>query len=269
MCFTNETVFTLTFSNFAFSKMKAINYHIKAVLEVILQLSKGRFLFYFVPGLIVTGLYYYTTGWFESTENSVTFLSSIPLIGSYLDSALSGTFHVLKYIIDQFYVFLILTVLSPFNTHLSEKLDSQLTGQSFTSGLIRILNDLIRMIFIVIIALILEFFFLGIWWAISGIFGIPDSIYVIGSFLMASFFFGFSFYDHSLERYEKGVMGSLGFAFKNMFIVTLTGAIFNLIYQLPFIGITLSPVLTTMVATVVFVQFIGKYKTNKTSETNE
>lgn len=249
--------------------MRAINYHIKAVFEVILQLSKGRFWLYFVPGLIVTGLYYYTVGWFESTSNSVSFLAKIPLIGSYLDSALAGTFHVLKYIIDQFYVFLILTVLSPFNTHLSEKLDSQITGQTFSSGVIRIINDLIRMVFIVIIALILEFFFLGIWWAISGLFGIPDSIYVIGSFLMASFFFGFSFYDHSLERYEKGVFGSLGFAFKNMLIVTVTGAIFNLIYQIPFLGITLSPVLTTMVATVVFVQFIGKYKTDKTSETNE
>lgn len=245
--------------------MKSFNYHIKAISEVVNQLGKGRFLYYFIPGLVVTAIYFWISYQASSIVESASFLSKIPWIGEYLDKGLSATLSVFGFIFNQIYIFFILTVLSPFNTHLSEKLDSELTGQQFKSGFARIINDLIRMIFIVFLALFIEFFFIGIWWMISGIFGIGDTIYIVFSFLIASFFFGFSFYDHSLERYKIGVFGSLGFAFQNILLVTLTGALFQAIYyfpyiwELPYIGIVLSPVLTTMVATVVYIQRIKKY----------
>lgn len=121
------------------------------------------------------------------------------------------------------------------------------------------------MIFIVCVALFLEFLFIGTWWIISGILGISDTIYVVLSFLMAAFFFGFSFYDHSLERYNIGVFGSIGFAFQNILLVTLTGVLFQALYffpyiwDVPYIGVVISPVITTMVSTIVYLQYIKKF----------
>lgn len=238
--------------------MKGITYHIKSIIEVIKQLTAGRFFAYFIPGAIISLLYYWYYFNMADYENGETFLSSIPWVGEYLEEGFHKTVGVINFIVNQIYVFFVLTLLSPFNTLLSEKLDTRLTGQKFEGGLIRIINDLVRMIFIVVMALILEFFFILVWWIIAKMFGIPDSIYQVMSFILASFFFGFSFYDHSLERYQKGVFASLGFAFNNILLVTITGAIFHAIYSLPIVGITLSPVLTTMIATVVYLYYIGK-----------
>jgi len=241
--------------------MESITFHIKGILEVFRQLSKGKFLFYFLPGAIITIFYFWVNSATSQIANGVNFLDGIPLIGSYLEKGVDTAFNIVGFLFDQLYIFIIITILSPFNTHLSEKLDTSLTGQKFESGILRIFNDLMRMIFIVFIALSLEFLLMGVWWLVSWIFGIGDSIYEFISFVMASFFFGFSFYDHSLERYDVGVFGSLGFAFKKMLMVTITGAIFQLLYyfpytgELPYIGIVIAPVITTMISTVVFLYY--------------
>lgn len=245
--------------------MKAISYHLKAVVEVSNQLLKGRFLTYFIPGLVLTLIYLWFSYRAQAVAETVSIVSRIPLIGEYLHSGLSSVGSFFGFIATQVYIFAILTLLSPFNTHLSEKLDTHLTGQTFESGFMRIVNDFIRMIFIVFIALFLEFFFIGFWWLLTWVFGLSSTlIYDLGSFIMTSFFFGFSFYDHSLERYQKGVFGSLGFAFSRFWMVTLTGAVFNILYLFPFIGdtpylgIVISPVLTTMISTVVYLYHIKK-----------
>jgi CysZ protein len=111
------------------------------------------------------------------------------------------------------------------------------------------------MIFIVIIALTLEFFFLGLYWiiaAITGIHFLDDIIY----FLIAAFFYGFSFYDYSLERYELGVFKSLRFAFSNIFLVSISGCIFLGLYTIPYLGVIIAPVLSTMIATIVYLKQI-------------
>lgn len=247
-------------------QMRPISIHIKSITAVFNQLMKGNFLIYFVPGILVTIVYFITTSTVSSILSPVRYLDDVPLIGA----GVSGIANFFGYMGQQIYIFFILTILSPFNTYLSEKLDSKLTGQTFESGLARIINDFIRMIFIVIIAITLEFGFLIFWWMISWIFGFLDSaIYDLVTFLMSSFFFGFSFYDHSLERYDKGVFSTVGFAFSNMLLVTLTGAIFNVLYLFPFtlefqyIGIVISPVITTMIATVCYLYLIKKMPLTK------
>lgn len=248
--------------------MKSINYHIKAIVEVVKQLSKGKFWIYFLPGLVLTLIYFIATYRVSSIAESVSFIERIPLIGSYIDKGVEATFSVIGFIFDQLYIFAVITLLSPFNTYLSEKLDTELTGQTFKSDFGRIINDFVRMIFIVIIALFMEFILIGTWWIVAWIFGISDTIYMIISFLMAAFFFGFSFYDHSLERYNIGVFGSIGFSFQKIFLVTITGAIFQLIYYFPYtggtpyIGIFIAPVLTTMISTVVYLYHLKKLPKN-------
>ena len=70
--------------------------------------------------------------------------------------------------------------------------------------------------------------------------------------IIAAFFFGFSFYDFALERYQEGVGSSLYFAFEKPIAMILTGTIFLLIYKIPYVGIPIAPVLAIMVSTVVY-----------------
>lgn len=232
--------------------MKAIQLHIIGIARSVAALSQGKYLLFFIPGIVIALLFWQAFLFTETIESSFSFLESIPFIGSYMFSGIEGTFSVLQFILNQLFVFFVLTLLSPFNTILGEKIDTSITGTEYPLDLFRILSDIIRMIFIVFIALFMEFFAIGIYWLISGIFGlhfIDDIVY----FVIAAFFYGFSFYDYSLERDQIGVFGSVGYAFSNILKVTITGCIFFLIYNIPIAGVVIAPVLTVMISTFVYI----------------
>jgi CysZ protein len=244
----------------------SIYHHIEAIKTTWNELSKGNFLVYFIPGVIITFLFISVNlitntlfGGNEITESANWFSSIFSKVGSIID-----------FMLTQLYIFIILTLLSPFNTILSEKLDTKITGQKFSFSFLRLINDFLRMILIVIISLIIQFVCIGIWWIIAWILNIDNTfLYDCIAFLISAFFFGFSFYDHSLERYEINVFGSIGFAFSNVFLIIVTGSLFKLFYYFPYfwnvsyIGIMIAPVVTTMISTVVYLRLINKNSNQK------
>jgi CysZ protein len=234
--------------------METINYHIKSITNTFEELFKGNFLLFFIPGIVLTVVYY----WF--TLQASTIINPAELTTELFISWYTGvgeTFSLFQLITEQLYIFMVLTVLSPFNTYLGEKLDEKYTGRKFEGGLLRFFNDFIRMIFIVILALFLELIFIGLYWIISWIIGL-ELLDTIVYFCITGFFFGFSFYDFSLERYETGVFSSLDFAFNQPLTMILTGAIFIGIYNIPIIGVPLAPVITIMVSTLVYLYLTKK-----------
>lgn len=243
-----------------------LNYHIQALKDSFSLLAKGKFLVYFLPGVIATILFFLFNSLLSSVFGSDTALNEE---AGWFSVAIIKVGSVFEFITTQFYIFLVITLFSPFNTILSEKVDAHLTGQKFEFSIIRIINDLIRMVFIVIIALFFEFILIGLWWFFCWIVGINDTfVYKAFSFLIGAFFFGFSFYDHSLERYQISVGASMKFAFSNLFLVLLTGMIFKTLYYFPFfgstpyIGIAIAPVITTMISTIVYIQYRKLYNPN-------
>lgn len=240
--------------------MKSFNYHIKAIQITLARLLNGKFLIYFIPGLVLTGIYFGMQLYTERIHESMTLSSEyswIQWVYSWVNEGLNKAFSLLDFLIEQLYIFLILTVLSPFNTLLSEKLDTDLTGKEFKFGLARFINDIIRMLFIVALALLLELSFLFVYWTISFVIGL-DAIDPIMYFLISAFFFGFAFYDYSLERYGVKIFGTLTFAFENMLVVLITGSIFLALYNIPYLGIPISPVITVMVSTIVYLYITKK-----------
>lgn len=240
----------------------AITKHFHAIKTVYDQLSKGNFILYFIPGVVITIFYLFANLLLKNVLGEP--ITQTENIG-FFASAMSKISSVVDVVLVQLYIFFVLTILSPVNTILSEKLDSKLTGQKFSFSIIRLFNDFIRMILIVIIALVFQLVFIGIWWFFCWVIGLDDTfIYNVVTFLISAFFFGFSFYDHSLERYEISVGGSINFAFSNILLITLTGAIFKLLYyfpyfwDVPYIGIVIAPVLTTMISTVVYINMKNK-----------
>ncbi len=250
--------------------MKTINYHIKGISKTIELLSKGNFLLFFVPGAIIT-LFFLGVKSITSSIDTATELTSDTSwwnsILEYINSGIHTAFKIFNIVLEQLYIFIVLTLLSPFNTFLGEKMDTKLTGQKFSGDFIRFINDFFRMIFVVFIALFLEFLALGLYWIISFFIDIP-LLNEIAYFIISAFFFGFSFYDFALERYEINVMGSIGFAFRNPLTMILTGSIFLFIYKIPLIGIPISPIITLMISTVVYLYIRKRLPIHKTQILN-
>ncbi|PHR30288.1 MAG: hypothetical protein COA38_10655 [Fluviicola sp.] len=238
--------------------MKAINYHIKGIITSLEQLFKGKYLIYFLPGLILTGIFLY----FRSRFTEIDLTTGYWWL-SWFDSGVSKALSIVDFLFEQLYIFIVLTVLSPFFTALGEKYDRELTGKVTEGGILRFINDMIRMIFVVILSLFLEFIFLVIYWLISKIFGFSEMVDTIIYFSIASFFFGFAFYDFALERYEKGVFSSLGFAFSAPIGMIIIGAIFQWLYMIPYIGIPVAPVLVVMISTVAYAYYIKQLPKSK------
>ncbi len=249
--------------------MKAITYHIKGISVTFSELAKGNFWLFFIPGAAITAAYlifkYALDSALGASELSSDY-SWVDWIFGWINSGVSAVFSIFDFIFEQIYIFIVLTLLSPFNTLLGEKLDGKLTGKKFEANLARFINDIIRMIFVVIIALLMEVACLMIWWVISFMLGlgILDSIVY---FAISAFFFGFAFYDFALERYATKIYGTINFAFSYPLSVLLTGSIFLSIYAIPYIGIPISPVIAVMISTVVYLYLTKKLPKNELNTT--
>ncbi|MES2590193.1 MAG: hypothetical protein V4622_14545 [Bacteroidota bacterium] len=242
--------------------MKAISDHIYAAKVSFDELMKGKYWIYLLPSILITLVFYFVAWLLSSIFSFVNAVDSIPYIGSYLETGVDVTKGILDYLGDTFYQFLILTVLSPVYCLLSEKVDNDFTGAKFDGGIVRIMTDLIRAIFIVIIALILNFVAMVIWWLFAWITGfhLLDEIMY---FLIGAFFIGFSFYDFSLERYAVGTLGSWNFGFGKIPYMFITGGLFCLSFKIPFFGVILAPFLMTIISTVVFLKMNDKIPVQK------
>jgi len=239
--------------------MKATNFlntHLIAIKTTIEILKNGKIWLYFIPSLLVCLFFLLLRSIFHLGETSEQLLNDSTSWYQFLFGKIGA---LLDFFITQLYIFIVITILSPVNTMLSEKVDTLLTGNKFTFSLLRLFNDFVRMIFIVIIALTIEFSILIAWWLFAFIFGLTGTLfYEIITLFIGAFFFGFTFYDHSLERYQVGIFQSIGFAFTKIPLVLTTGIIFKTLYyfpyfwDVPYLGIMLAPIFTTIIATVVY-----------------
>lgn len=246
--------------------MNTFQYHIKGIVGTLEQLFKGRFLVFFIPGAVITLVYFLFSSYTTSAKDAMMLASDYSWIDwtfGYINSGVRGVFNVFDLIMEQVYIFVVITLLSPFNTLLGERLDTSYTGKNFESGIIRFINDIIRMVFVVILALLLEFTFIFFYWILSWVIDLGP-LNDIFYFIIIAFFYGFAFYDFALERYEINVMRSLGFAFSKPLTMILTGAIFVGLYSIPLIGIPIAPVITLMVSTIVYLYLTKKIPLDNT-----
>jgi len=155
--------------------MNSIKYHITGIIKTLELLAKGNYLLFFIPGAVITLLFLWFRGGIFGLDEAFNLSSEyswLDWLAGYANSGIHSFLGFISSLFEQLYIFIVLTALSPFNTLLGEKLDNKLTGTKFTGGLIRFVNDIIRMIFVVIIALVLEFGLMGIYYLFSWIFGL-------------------------------------------------------------------------------------------------
>ena len=229
--------------------MKFILQHISALKNVLLLIANGRYLGFFLPGIIIALSYFYLVDLFSSWFGILDNLSYIPWIG---DDIQKGVDYLGKWSNNvSFFIFqfIILTLFSPFNTLLGEKIDNEITGKTINSGLERIIGDLVRMIGILLIGLLFDFCFFLVWHVTIGNLFDTTSITPYISILISSFWLGFSFYDFALERNQISIGKSYTFAINNIQHLILSGLFFSALMLIPYIGIVIAPILLTMLTT--------------------
>ncbi|HLP56943.1 MAG TPA: EI24 domain-containing protein [Fluviicola sp.] len=235
--------------------MKVFENHIYGIKMTFETLAKGKLWLFFVPGLAV-GLMFFSilsvTAGVEETSKGL--FGDIWFVGDWIETGIGWIFDFVEMVLFWIIQFVVLTLLSPFNSLLSEKFDAEISGREYKTSFIQILNDLLRAIFVAFIAIVLEVTFLLGWLLLSFILPGSDYLDPIMYFLIGAFFFGFAFYDYSLERHGVSTLGSIGFSFSKMSYMLVTGSIFQLIFMIPYVGLFIAPVLATFIATGAYVK---------------
>lgn len=233
--------------------MKFIVDHFYSVYRTLTLLFQGNYLLYFLPGVVLAIGYFFYMQSLNTVNDYLGLVSYVPYIGDSLQSGVNIFFGWVEGISLFIFQFVLITLLSPFHTILSEKLDRAETGSDFKSGWEKIINDIVRTIGVAILGGIMYLFFKFIWLLIAFVFGI-GFLTPYMSIIFIAFFTGFNSYDFSLERYDYSVAKSWGYAFRHPLHMILTGLIFTGFLAIPHVGIVLAPVFLTMVGTLTFIR---------------
>jgi CysZ protein len=216
--------------------------------------EKGLWPYMFYPLIIwillwvasIYGLFLLAGGISESLQNYFAF-DSIPEEGHLLSFArpflvskvgiivgwvlkflfwmLSGTF--IKYIL--------LMVLSPVFSLLSEKTEEKLTGKNFQFSFVQLLKGIGRGIAISLRNMLLEYFFIFMSFLLCLVF--PPLIFITTPLLllMGWYFVGFALLDYSCERHRLGIGKGIQFIKKNKGYAIGIGMVYSFFMALPFV----------------------------------
>lgn len=178
---------------------------------------------------------------------ALSLVALLPFIGFIFEWFFNFSQNILSFI----YTFLILTILSPINSILSAKYDTLLTGKNHKTGAIQFISDLWRAV--KINGLLLVFYYITTL-VIRILFPNDDDQWLAKAlyFFTSSFYFGFSFFDYSFERYRYSIQQTIRLGIKNWQVVLIGGVIFNLLFQIPILGIMISPYIATLLTTDAF-----------------
>ena len=239
--------------------MNAVKDHVFAIYRTFSLLIQGKFLLFFIPGIAIAIFYLLYLKSVSTVSSYLEVVSYVPWIGGYLETGVGVLYGWIEGISLFLYQFVIISLLSPFHTILSEKVDLHETGNKFKVGWEKIVNDIVRTLGVVILGGLMYLFFKLIWLLIAWLLGISFLNPIVGAILIG-FFTGFNSYDYSLERYDISVFKSWGYAFRHPLHMILTGGIFSTLLFIPYIGVVIAPVFLTMVGTICFLKIEERKK---------
>lgn len=135
--------------------------------------------------------------------------------------------------------YIILIILSPVFSYLSERTEKIKTGKDYPFELKQLIKDIFRGIFIAIRNLFIELALMVLIFFLSFI-PVIGWISAIFLFFISAYFYGFSFLDYALERKRLNINQSVQFMRENKGIVIANGLVFSLCLIVPFCGASLS-----------------------------
>lgn len=148
----------------------------------------------------------------------------------------------------KFCKYLVLMILSPVFSMMSEKMEAKLTGKVYQLTLSAFLNDLVRGLMINLRNLSLELLWTLFLWLLSFVF--PLLAIVTGPliFLAGAYYTGYSLMDYTLERKYSSVRETSAYVRKHMGLAIGIGLVYQLLDLLPVVSVVFAPVNGTVAA---------------------
>lgn len=212
---------------------------------------------YFIYSIIIAGLL--TFGGLELIRHVSDWLEK--LIMSYFgmdtdESVMAGALnffltiglHILFYFVfSTFSKYILLILMSPIMSLLSERTEEIVTGKVYPFNLPQFMRDILRGITIAMRNMIIEFtfIFLGFFIIWIPVLGWVSALFLV---ILSYYFYGFSMIDYVSERRRLTISESVKYVRKNKGLAIGNGFIFALLFAIPFVGAMLAAVLAPIAA---------------------
>lgn len=243
--------------------LNQINRVISAFIGSLKFVVKYKLYAYFLPAFVLAVLFYFSMHGGASLSDKMSFMEDWWVIGTIVSWFTSG----IKAVSFLFFEIVILVFLTPINSYFAEKVKEDLTGIKVEFGWGQFIGSIFRSIRIFAVAFAAEISLIILLWLLSFMLG--DWFYKIVSFVVSSFFIGFSFFDFGLELDGKKSKVSWKWALENKFLCLIGGLIFSISIYIPeetgflilfLISISLVPHMLTIASVQLYFKDLAKKK---------
>lgn len=184
---------------------------------------------------------------------------------SYIDDVFVVGFHILFRILLFFFIafyggFLVIILMSPFFSLLSERVETLKTGKKYPFSIYILLRDILRGIGIALRNGVLQLLIMIVVFFI-GMIPVIGFIAPVLLFVSSAYFYGFSFMDFALERRFTTIKSSVVFIRKHRVAAFVNGAVFSLSLLLPLCNVFLASfiaILAVIAATITIIKIDKK-----------
>ena len=146
--------------------------------------------------------------------------------------------------------YLVLTLLTPILTPLSTRVEYLITGNTYPLIIKYYIEDIVRAWKIIIRNMLLQMAWMAGLYTLTFIYGLPDWIDTIGYYVIACYFYGFSFMDYANERRRLSIPDSIKFTRQHAGAAYMLGLVYAGIWQIPYAGVVIGPILTVVAGTI-------------------
>lgn len=217
--------------------------------------------FYFIPGIISLILFFLFVYLGDTLSLSLTnYLGDFFKLEEF-NSILYILIKILVWICSIFFYYLIyksllLVILSPILSYVSERVETHITGKKFNFTWRDNIGFIFRGINIGVKSFVKQMIGTSIVMLLGFIFPINLSIPFL-IFIIQGYFTGFSFMDYTLERYNLSPKESLEFLKKQRLYAALCGIIFTILFFIPIVGIFIAPLVTCVATTKITLELLN------------
>ena len=212
-----------------------VNSYINAVIFI----KKHKLWIYFLFPIVIFFVIYYAGFTFQELKRDYTASDDASMIKKVWYFFVSGFFLLMSYVIFNFMRYILIILISPVLSVVSEKVEKIITGNKYKFNLKQLLNDIKRTINLAIRNIFFEF---GIVYGVSLVLYIifwivpsPEGTakFISGQFamLVAFYYYGFGFIDFMNERRRLTIKQSVKFVKKHKGFAIALGSIFTVFFH--------------------------------------
>lgn len=146
--------------------------------------------------------------------------------------------------------YLVLSLLTPLLAPLSAKAEQMLCGNRYPFIIKYYIQDILRAIQIVLRNIVIQMVFMAFVYTFTFIYDLPDIVNQVAYYLVAFYFYGFSFMDYANERRRISIADSVVFTRKNFGAAYALGMVYGGLFLIPHVGVVVAPIFAAVAGTV-------------------